>query len=208
MQKTLLLAQHHERSSDLFPMRDESSGASSARDVDKDMTAAVEHDQPKGLPQLRFETFPSQVFWLAVVFVVLYVVLSRKTLPRIQSVLETRQKKIAADLDQAEHAQIQANDARATYEQALAEARQHAQTVMSGVQESMKKRAAIANAEMDAALHAKAREVDEKLTEARIRAFASAEQSALSLAASIVEKITHAPVSETELQSAHPKRAA
>lgn len=201
-------AQNHETPSDPYPMRDETSGLTGARDVDRDMTNAVEHDEQKGLPQLRFETFPSQIFWLAMVFLVLYVVLARKTLPHIQSVLDARQKRLKDDLDHAEHAQVQAQNARATHEQALAEARQHAQTVMAGVQARMKEQAATANAEMDLTLLFKNREAEAALKEARDRAMAQAEQSALSLAAAIVEKITHAPATEGELQSAKPKRAA
>lgn len=201
-------AQPHETPSDAFPMRDASSGVVGGAEVEQDMTAAVVHDEQKGLPQLRFETFPSQIFWLAVVFLVLYVVLAKKTLPHIQSVLDARQKRLKDDLDHAEHAQVQANNAQAMHEQALAEARQHAQTVMNGVQARMKEHAASVNAEMNLTLMFKNREAEAALNEARSRAMAQAEQSALSLAAAIVEKITHAPATESELQSAKPKRAA
>ena len=54
-----------------------------------------------GLPQLNITTFPSQIFWLVVTLVVLFLLLSKVALPRIASVLEERADAIADDLDAA-----------------------------------------------------------------------------------------------------------
>ena len=49
-----------------------------------------------GLPQMDTSTFPSQVFWLAVTFGLLFVVLSRMTLPMIAGSIGARRNRIAS----------------------------------------------------------------------------------------------------------------
>ena len=78
------------------------------------------YDRPQGatqVPQLEVWTFPSQIFWLLITFSTLYYLLSRKALPRVSEILEARQDRIAADLDQAQRLRREAESALATYEQ-------------------------------------------------------------------------------------------
>ena len=76
-----------------------------------------------GLPQLCFEWFPNQIFWLAVALVAIFLLLSRVALPRIETVLADRRDAKANDLAAAEELKQKAEEAEAAYEKALAEAR-------------------------------------------------------------------------------------
>ena len=60
------------------------------------------------MPQLNPEFFVSQLFWLAVFFIFLFVFLWRVSLPRISTVLEKRQNKIDENLSSAKELQEQA----------------------------------------------------------------------------------------------------
>jgi F-type H+-transporting ATPase subunit b len=81
------------------------------------------------MPQLAFETFVPQLVWLAIVFLVLYVLMARVALPRIASVLEGRSQRISSDLDQAAQLKRQTDEAIASYEKALNEARAKAHEI-------------------------------------------------------------------------------
>src|ERR1700758_2184517 len=81
-----------------------------------------------GMPQLDFANplTTAQVVWGAIIFIVLYILLSRGGLPQVASVLEERAARISADLDAARAAKAKADadaaQSKAAYEQARAEA--------------------------------------------------------------------------------------
>ena len=75
------------------------------------------------MPQLAFETYTPQLIWLAITFVLLYLIMWRVLLPRIGEVLEERQNRIQHDLDEAERLKQEAEAALAEYNAAIAAAR-------------------------------------------------------------------------------------
>ena len=60
------------------------------------------------MPQLNPEFFVSQLFWLAIFFILLFVILWRFSLPRIATVIEKRQDKINDNLSAAKELQEKA----------------------------------------------------------------------------------------------------
>ena len=46
------------------------------------------------MPQLEITTYPSQIFWLVVSFLILYLIMSRIIIPRISSVIKSRESEI------------------------------------------------------------------------------------------------------------------
>ena len=54
------------------------------------------------MPQLDFATFPAQLVWLLISFVILYVVLSKVGLPQVDRALAARRDRIEGDLEKAQ----------------------------------------------------------------------------------------------------------
>ena len=46
------------------------------------------------MPQLEITTYPSQIFWLVISFLLLYLIMSRIIIPRISSVIKSRETEI------------------------------------------------------------------------------------------------------------------
>ena len=46
------------------------------------------------MPQLEITTYPSQIFWLVVSFLILYLIMSRVIIPKISSVIKSRESEI------------------------------------------------------------------------------------------------------------------
>ena len=75
------------------------------------------------MPQLDISTFPPQLFWLAVTFIVLYLLMSRLGLPRVTAIIEARRKRLDDDLSRAAEVRAEAEATVAAYQRTLAEAR-------------------------------------------------------------------------------------
>lgn len=93
------------------------------------------------MPQFDPSSFSPQLFWLAITFVALYILMAKVALPKIGDVLDERQRKIDDNLDKAATLKAEAETAVAAYEKALAESRAHAQAVIKETAERMAKQA-------------------------------------------------------------------
>jgi F-type H+-transporting ATPase subunit b len=140
------------------------------------------------MPQFDPTSFPSQLFWLAVSFIALYVLMSKVALPRIGEILEERQKRISDDLDMAERLKTETESAIATYEKALAEARSSAQAAIAKVMDANAAEAAERHRALEATLSAKITESEERIHAARREAMTQVSGIAAEVAAAIVER--------------------
>jgi F-type H+-transporting ATPase subunit b len=103
-------------------------------------THAVEHHA--GLPQLDPSNYPSQIFWLVIMFVVLYIVFSRRVLPTISSTLENRREHIESGFSSAEKLQKEASNVHDAYEKILNDARIKADTLYAEIERSIQAKSA------------------------------------------------------------------
>lgn len=129
--------------------------------------AATDGEAKGGMPQLNFESWGSQIFWLAVSLVVLFLILKNVALPRIAAGLEERSEKIEDDLDRAATFRRQAEEAEAAYDKALADARAKAQEIAQAAKDAVQADVATAIAKADAAIAARAAEGEKRIAEIR-----------------------------------------
>ena len=148
----------------------------------------VEH-AATGLPQLNFETWPSQIFWLIVALIVLYYLMSRIALPRIASVLEERADAIAGDLDRAEELKRKAEEAERAYKQALADARAKAQAIAAETRAEIQKEIDAAIARADAEISARTAEGEKRIAEIREGAIRDVRVVAEETAVAVVDRL-------------------
>ncbi|WP_337996911.1 F0F1 ATP synthase subunit B' [Oleispirillum naphthae] len=141
------------------------------------------------MPQFDPTSFASQLFWLAVTFITLYVLMSKVALPRVGDILEERQKRISDDLDMAERLKSETEAAIAAYEKALAEARSAAQAEISRVMDANAAEAAARHKKLEEQLSAKITESEEHIHAAHREAMAEVGGIAAEVAAAIVERI-------------------
>src|ERR1700722_3386331 len=121
------------------------------------MAEPTAHSQaPAGhpaFPPFQAEHFPSQLAWLAVSFVLLYVLMAKVALPRIGAIFADRSKRIGNDLKAAQGFKEQSDAAHAAYEKALADARARAQAIAAETRERQAAAADVTNKRLEAQLH-------------------------------------------------------
>ena len=154
------------------------------------------------MPQIEqlSQIFYSQLFWLLLVFGIIYFWIGRGMVPKIQSVVEDRDRKIAGDLAAAQSAREQAEAAEEAYRERIDASRSEAMKVAQ-------------EAKTQAALDTEKRlkVIDEQLgtrvaeAETRIRAAAEAarrelEPVAAEAASELVTKLTGQNISARDAE--------
>ena len=106
-----------------------------------------------GMPQLDQSTFASQIFWLAIFFVVVFVFLRFVGLPRVTAILAERGLKVGGDLTEAERLRAQSDETLKAYEAVLAAAHGKARKLLAETHEknaaTLTERTRAATAEFD-----------------------------------------------------------
>ena len=82
------------------------------------------------MPQLDVTTFVPQLFWLAITFGLLLLLMAKIGLPRVSGVIEARRKRIDDDLARATQLKAEAEAVLGAYQQTLASARAQAQAAV------------------------------------------------------------------------------
>ena len=108
-------------------------------------------------PPLDPGTFAPQLFWLALTFGLLYLLLKRFALPRVGEVIEERRDRIERDLAQAEKLKAETEQALANYEQALGEARAKASAIAKDMRDKLTAEVDEERAKVDAEIAGQAR---------------------------------------------------
>lgn len=143
------------------------------------------------MPQLDPTWFASQLFWLLISFSLLYVMLARWALPRIQRVLEHRAETLASDADRARRMTDEADRARQAYESALADARTRAQYVFNEAVLAQKSRMESAAKAMDVKVAGMLDEAHKKIETQKQNLLDALVPASTEIANMIVEKLTH-----------------
>ena len=145
-----------------------------------------------GMPQLDFNTplTVSQVVWGAIIFAILYLMLSRAALPRVASVLHERAGKISQDLERARAAKARADAGMTEAQQATTKARTEAQTAVSAAVNEAKQAAAAQSETLNARLEQHLHDSEAQIAQARASAMGAIRQVATETAATVVTRLT------------------
>ena len=162
----------------------------------------------KAFPPLDPGTFVPQLFWLALMFSLLYVLLKRFALPRVGEVIEERRERIQRDLDRAEKLKAETQQALADYEKALAEARASANGIAKDMRDKLDAEVGAERAKVDAQIARKVADAEARIAQSKTRAMASVGEIAADTAGAIVAKLLGREVSRDEVNRALLQRAA
>lgn len=142
-----------------------------------------------GFPPFESETFASQLFWLVIAFVLLYVLMTKLALPRVKSVIDNRQKHISGDLAEASRLKGESDAAVAAYEKALADARARAQAIASATRDEQAAEAGVTRKRLEDQLNAKLADAEKAIAATKQSAMKNVHGIAAEAAKAIVERL-------------------
>lgn len=141
------------------------------------------------MPQLDFSTFPSQIFWLAVSFAVLYALMATLIVPRIERIVTARQARVDGDLERAGRLQAEAEAIMQAYEKALGEARMQAQATMKATLDRLNQVASERQSQAGAQIARRLEEAERRIAAEKARALAALPQVAAEVAQSAIARL-------------------
>ena len=140
-----------------------------------------------GLPQMDVASFPGQLFWLAVFFLIMYLAMSLVFLPKMGRIIEERNNRIADDYDQAAESKAQAEEAEKAYFQALSDAKAKASAIAAETRASLDEEIAAMQAENDAKLGSQIKSAEARIIEMKNQATAKVREAAQETTKALVE---------------------
>ncbi|MGA3307364.1 MAG: F0F1 ATP synthase subunit B' [Xanthobacteraceae bacterium] len=161
--------------------------------------APAEHH---AFPPFQSQHFPSQLVWLTLSFVLLYVLMARVALPRIGSIFAERSRRIADDLKAAQRFKEQSDAANAAYQKALADARSRAQSIAGAMREQQAAEAEATNKRLESQLHERLAAAEQSINATRTAAMGNVGAIAAEIAAAIVERLIGTAPAEREVAAA------
>jgi F-type H+-transporting ATPase subunit b len=167
--------------------------------------ASTEHPAEGGhgaFPPFQSQTFASQLVWLVIAFVLFYVLMWKLALPRVASIIEDRQKRIADDLAEAERLKQQSAAAVAAYEKALADARARAQTIANETRAKQQAQADATRKTLEDGLNAKLADAEKSIAATKQAAMANVRAIAEDAARAIIERLIGAAPSDKAVADA------
>jgi F-type H+-transporting ATPase subunit b len=154
------------------------------------------------MPQLNPLDWAPQLIWLVITFGILYLLMKRVALPKIGSVIEMRQGRIAGDLEAADKLRRETQEAIAAYEQALAEAKARAHGIAQEARNKLKDEVAAERAALERDLGAKSAEAEARILAAKDLALKDVNEVASETAAEIVRRLIGIAPAKPEVSAA------
>jgi F-type H+-transporting ATPase subunit b len=154
---------------------------------------AAEAEKQGGMPQLDFGNplTISQVVWMGVIFLVLYMLVSFWALPQVDEVLAERARRIAADLETARAAKAEADAAVAELTDATRRAHAEAQAAIAAALAEAKEAAAAEAQQFNERLDARLAAAEQQIAEARGAAMGALRQVARETAEMLIRRLTN-----------------
>jgi F-type H+-transporting ATPase subunit b len=164
-------------------------------------THATTEEHSEVFPPFDGSTFGTQLLWLALTFIFLYVVLSRIALPRIGGILESRKARIDGDLKEADRLRQETDRALEAYEAALAEARANAHAIAEETRSGIRADIEMKRKSVETDLSKKLAGAEARIGETKTAALGNVDAIATDTLRTLMERLT-GPVTEEQAREA------
>ena len=143
------------------------------------------------MPQLEITTFPSQIFWLIVSFLILYLMLSKIIIPRISSVIKSRESEIKNNIHISEQLYKDTEIINDEIEKVKNKTETEAREIINNLKEATNKRISDNYKLLKKKLEQKLEKDEEEILLRKKEALKEINKISLSLSDEIIKKISN-----------------
>lgn len=154
------------------------------------------------MPQLDPSNYVSELFWLAITFGAMFLIMWKIAVPKISDVLEARQYRLDDNHAKAEELNREAEEAYDAYQTALAEARSEAHEEVAAMSQKIAEEQATKEAAQHEELAAKITASEAEIDKAIDAALQNVEGTATDVGEAAVEKLLGEAVDRSTVEKA------
>ena len=152
-----------------------------------------------GMPQLNTEFWPSQVFWLILIFSILYLIIWKIFLPRITYSVENRKSRIVNDLDEAQKLKDNAEKKLKEYNEIIENAKKEAKKIFENnrkkLEEDLEKKKHKLNSEIEKELAA----IEKEIKDLKKSSLSNVSKIAAETSSEVIKKIVNTEVNKSNV---------
>ncbi len=172
-------------------------------DTSKEVEHLSDHGEKKaGLPQFDVTTFASQLLWLLIMSVILYVFFAKKALPTISKVMDERRNTIQSDLETADRLSADIDKTRTSYEDAMQEAQNNSRNEILDAEENMRAEAEKQANEFKEYSATQITDLEKRAEKAKQDIMVDLEKTINDLTGQIVKQLSDLDLKESDIQKA------
>ena len=155
-----------------------------------------------GMPQLDPKYWASQAFWLILVFVILYISLSKFYLPKIKSNLDNRENKIKEDLENANKFKEQSEAKLKEYGLILDKAKKEVNKIHFDSKTALDKDIQSKKEVIEKEIEKEILKAQKEISELKKNSISSIQNISENITANIIENISGDKLNESSIKSA------
>jgi F-type H+-transporting ATPase subunit b len=155
-----------------------------------------------GFPQLNAASYPSQLFWLGVAFVLLYALMSKLALPRVGAVLDIRRAQKDGNLTKAGQMNDEAEKIKTAYEKSLAKAQKSAAEALAAAERSISDKTSEAQSRFAENSRKRLVAAEQNIARAKTEALHSLIDISADVATDMVRKVANVEISKADAKKA------
>ena len=155
-----------------------------------------------GMPQLDPKYWASQAFWLILVFVILYISLSKFYLPKIKSNLDNRENKIKEDLENANKFKEQSEAKLKEYGLILDKAKKEVNKIHFDSKNALDKDIQSKKEVIEKEIEKEILKAQKEISELKKNSISSIQKISENITANIIENISGDKLNESSVKSA------
>ena len=155
----------------------------------------------EGMPQLNPEFWFSQTFWLVLVFVILYLIIWKRILPKITDNLENRKKTISSDLEEAQNLKKLAEERYKEYKKLINDAKNEAGKIISESKLRLDQDLNNKKMEIQKEIDREINEAEKEINNFKKKSLKSVSKISKEISSEVIKKILNTEINESNLSA-------
>ena len=143
------------------------------------------------MPQLEITTYPSQIFWLVISFLLLYLIMSRIIIPRISSVIKSRETEIKNNIHISEQMYKDTEIINDEYEETKKNIENEARQIINHLKETTNKKITKSTELLKKRLEQKLEKNEQEIINKKKKALKEINKISLNISEEILKKLSN-----------------